>query len=378
MASPQSSPKELSPEDYVRIFKEGYDLGMPPHDFRVWDRYLFSKCSTDVQLSGLLRVFRTPIMKLGGTPEQNIRTVGQWCKEGTFAEKVKIAIPSTTLDLVDQNFLEENKAIFETRPLLLSEVQTLHQTAWFDQAKDCITSTSPIPTNPETIKTPQWREQERKEAYFAFGMIIWKIMPEPYWVMEDARLDVWYNLGFAIAHQPEQKKKLFERYQKQFSEIWGVSKTTFESFFVCLSNGTMFNRLKRNWDTNTMRTEFLNNLENFLIHKIVHQQNEKSVWRLHQWTYLCDEDDLKMKETKFWGVFEKARVDYALTQNDADLMYRKTFWAEVLQSLDNPLDLHLAIKDPGLHEYLKNWCAEHNKTNVILNRVYGKNPSLSL
>ncbi|KAI7971464.1 hypothetical protein EIK77_003520 [Talaromyces pinophilus] len=373
MASTQPSPTNLIPRDYIRIFKEGYDLSMPPHDFRVWDRYLFSKLPDAKETPRLLKLFTMVIKGLRGVPEQNIRTVGQWCEQGTFFDEAMNVIDSTTRDIVCQDFLEANKAIFKAKPLGLSEVQTILQTRWFEQAKACITFIDPFPTNPETVNT---LVQERKEAYFAFGVVVWRIMPEPDWVEEDACLDVWYNLGFAIAPQPEQRTMLFEGYQKQYSETCGASKTTFESFFRCFSNGSMFDQLGTGWDTTAMSRSFCGNLEIFLLNKKYHQQ-DASVWRLHHWTYISDKEVISMKGRKDWGVFEKARVDYALKQHDAEIMFRKDFWAEVLKSLEDPLDLHHAIKNPGLHEYLKKWCAEHNKPESIVDRIYCKNPILS-
>lgn len=364
MASTQTPPKELSPQDYVRIFKEANDLYMPPFDFRVWDRYLFSRCSDNVRISGLLRLFRTTIKYLQGSPEQNIQTVGQWCEEGTFFDKAKNVIDSTVCDLICLDFLGDYETILKAKPLGLSEVQDIHQTAWFEQAKDCVKPIKEIENN-----------QERREAYFAFGLIVWGIMPEPSWVMEDASFDVWYKLGFAVAHQPEQRRMLFEGYQKQYSETCGVSETTFESFFHCFSNRSMFDQLQTGWDTTAMTPWFRSNLEIFLLNK---EYSRQSVWRLHHWTFISNEViEEKMEKTKVWGVFDKARKDYALTQEgDINVLYRKKFWTEVLGSLIDPLELHYAMQGSRLNEFLKTWCADHRRSETEADKIYPKNPKL--
>lgn len=78
---------ELSAQEYVRIFKEAYNLRMPRYDLRVWDTCLFSKCTNIEQVHGLLMMFDWPILYLRGSIDGNIRIVGKWYREGTFVRR---------------------------------------------------------------------------------------------------------------------------------------------------------------------------------------------------------------------------------------------------------------------------------------------------
>jgi hypothetical protein len=142
MAFIQSSTKDLSLGEYVLRLGEAYELRMRPYDFRVWDRYLFSRCSEKVPVLGLFQLFEWPMIYLPGTSEECFEKVGQWCIQGTFIDGVKSIIvrlrdrhfdrERADLDLA---FIEKHQAIFKDGPMQLSAVGKKEQDVWCDQAK---------------------------------------------------------------------------------------------------------------------------------------------------------------------------------------------------------------------------------------------------
>src|SRR4051812_39205317 len=94
MASTQSSTQPLtddpSPKEYARLFKEAYNHHMPPYDFRVWDRYLFSRCTSQNQVLGLLSLYEWLLGKeIDIEKESDIQEIGKWCMMGKFTSQIK-------------------------------------------------------------------------------------------------------------------------------------------------------------------------------------------------------------------------------------------------------------------------------------------------
>lgn len=50
-------PADVKPEEYCETFREAYLHHMPRYDFRVWDRCLYSRCSTQDRLFGILKLY---------------------------------------------------------------------------------------------------------------------------------------------------------------------------------------------------------------------------------------------------------------------------------------------------------------------------------
>ena len=82
MVSGPNTIEELTPEKYAFMIDQAVGFETIPNDIRVWDRYLFSKCTTAVQAWRLVQIY--VMLKMVNV---DYVTVGQWCDQGDFVEK---------------------------------------------------------------------------------------------------------------------------------------------------------------------------------------------------------------------------------------------------------------------------------------------------
>ncbi|PCG98946.1 Hypothetical protein PENO1_036330 [Penicillium occitanis (nom. inval.)] len=199
--STQSPIEDLSSEEYARIFNEAFDHHMPPYDFRVWDRYLFSRCTTQEQFLGLLSLYE---WVRGYRHYFDSEEIAKWCMNGQLACRVKRIID--TADRTgsarkakikkDLNFLKSNYEILDLGPMNLSSVDDTHAEIWFMQAKACVK----LRSSWDEGKIHNEFMRKEQEAYFAFGVVVWGITPKPNWLLDDIRFDLWYKMGFGVVH----------------------------------------------------------------------------------------------------------------------------------------------------------------------------------
>lgn len=152
-SSTTTAVKELSPEEYFRILTEACKFRMPPCDFRVWDRYLFSRCTSKNQTFGLLRLYDWLLDKVARN-ELDSHKIGEWCVTGQFAGRVQRIIrramrsPSQVDSHLakddrmkeDLEFIRWNQEILDLGPTNISSVEDSHQMTWLRQAKNCATA----------------------------------------------------------------------------------------------------------------------------------------------------------------------------------------------------------------------------------------------
>jgi hypothetical protein len=304
-----STQPELDPEEYTRRFEEAFELRMPPYDFRVWNRYLFSRCSDSEEVLGLMNLFKW-LMKAGDY-STNANAIGQFCMNGrAFITAVKNIIEMTQGTYWDQEevardlaFIEKKGELFEAGPIPgLSEVNQEQKEKWLIQAKSCIVSKNPDTHPPIEIISREW--YAKQEAYFSFGVLAWNIQLEAKWGLQDPRLDVWYNLGFGIATQEKPAAELLSQYRKRFSS----ESVKFEYFLYYWYRHELAEQLQK--DLESEHFIFWGHLTKFYQSGFTKQQ--ESVFRLYQAVSLKDGDYLPLLKERNRGVFEQAIKSYQL------------------------------------------------------------------
>lgn len=355
MDSSQPSTPQLSPEQVK--FKEAYDLHMPPYDFKIWDKYLFSRCSSGEEVLGLFNLFRW--LMESSEYAYNAKAIDQFCAKGdAFIEAVKNIIDMAKDTWMnpeeirrDLAFIKEHQAKFSAGPMHLSAVGEKEQKAWRDQAKACILSKSRHSATPVEIYTPAWFTKQ--EAYFAFGVLAWKIRQDPGWGWEDSRLDVWWKLGFGIATQKGTEDELFNQYQKHFS----FERVKFEYFLYSWCRGELAKKLQDGLVSE--HSIFWDYLTRFYDKETTSE--EIIVFRLYQAVSLMDDDYARLMGRRSWGIFENARACYQLNgwpyeedrcEEKRKAITRKRVLYQVLKHIEDPIGLHKAMKSRKLRDFI--------------------------
>lgn len=338
-------------EDYKK-FEEAYYLDMPPYNFTVWDRYLFSRCSDEVPVLGLLRLFFYPMTFPEHIAIGSSEIIGQWCMQGTFTDEVKKIIEKIRDDHFDRDqveqdlaYIEEHQAIFKKGPMQLSAVGEKEQNQWFDQAKTCILSKDPNAPTPIQIHPPTWYTTQ--EAYFAFSVLAWEIRPDPRWGLEDPRLDVWYKLGFGVNTHEQAADFLFTYYGNRYS----FDSAEFKRFLYAWTSKTLGSYLP-------LEHCDLNEYGNFF--QQLFSPERLTVTRLYQALCLTDDTYSSLVRTGRWGPLEDARKFYRLDglpeettdSKEVTALTRKYVLCHVLRKISCPLDLHQAVKNGRLRDFI--------------------------
>lgn len=211
--------------------------------------------------------------------------------DGQFACRIKRIIStakrlgSVQHDRIKQDleFIELNHEALDLGQMNLSSVSDAHKKTWFMQAKACM-ELHPFLNGCSNYKDHMRQEQD---AYFAFGVVVWGIMPEPNWVLEDVRFDVWHKMGFGLVHFKHASESLFSQYQKRFARTCGIAAATFFYFHLRwnIARWRMWIDLKTDWECSKL---ILGSLEDFFLTKDA--SYEPSVYRLYQMMALSDQD----------------------------------------------------------------------------------------
>lgn len=90
----------------------------------------------------------------------------------------------------------------------LSSVDDTHKETWFMQAEACIKLLS------FWNKDDNYNEHMRKQqdAYLIFGVVVWGIMLEPNWGLDDMRCSLWYKMGLAAVPSKHGSNLLLSQY----------------------------------------------------------------------------------------------------------------------------------------------------------------------
>jgi hypothetical protein len=355
---PEQAPSQPLTDDpsvveCARVFKEAFNCHMPPHDFRVWDRYLFSRCTSENQVLGLVSLYDWT--RNLGKPYK-FDKVGKWCMDGQFARRIKRmiqtakrsgSVPQGRIDK-DLEFIKSNGEILDLGPMNLCSVDDTHKDTWLMQAKACVKfhSISWAYHDDDRMKCKE------QEAYFAFGVVVWGITPEPNWVLDNVRLDVWHKMGFGVVHFKHASGLLLSRYQKRFARTCGIAATHFHYFDLNwnIIRWRMWIDLKTDSECSKL---ILKSLEDFFL--IKDASYEPSVYRLYQMMALSDQDyRLAKMHVK---VFGSAIMDYWLIgeseNEETDSIAQKNIYNRVMEHIDDPMDLDYALKEFELPEFVQ-------------------------
>lgn len=136
VASDADKIEGLTPEEHAFILGEAVRLETIRNDIRVWDRCLFSKCTTDLQAWCLMRIYD----KLNLVNVDYV-TVGKWCDQGNFLYKALGKLRESPSSILDQMLepIEENGNAF-SGPIQRGNVPydtSAIQAKWFMQARGC-------------------------------------------------------------------------------------------------------------------------------------------------------------------------------------------------------------------------------------------------
>ena len=353
--STHSPIEDLSFKEYADIFEEAYAHHMPPYDFRVWDRYLFSRCTTQEQFLGLLSLYE---WVQGYRHYFDSEEIAKWCMNGQLACRVKRIID--TADRTgsagkakikkDLEFLKSNYEILDLGPMNLSSVDDTHAETWFMQAKGCVK----LRSSWDERRYHNEIKRKEQEAYFAFGVVVWGITPKPNWLLDDIRFDLWYKMGFGVVHFKGVSEKLFSRYQRICAKTRGIGAMGFFDFHLRWNIGKVFwCDFEKDWECSK---PILKSLEDFLW--IRRENREPSVYRLYHLMALSDQEYhhlIAAVDEK--TVFDEAMVNYWLTRKsenkEADSIARKNIYSRVMEHIDDPDDLVYALKHYELPEFVQ-------------------------
>ncbi|KAE8549809.1 hypothetical protein EYB25_008333 [Talaromyces marneffei] len=346
---------DISSKEYSYLFNEAHNYHMPPYDFRVWDRYLFSRCTSRTQILGLWRLYEWPLRLSRG--RVGIDDIGKWCMDGKFTYRVKKLINNERMTCNpdykrinrDLSFIQENQEILDLGPMNISRPDDAHKELWLKQAKGCIMSRK-IPKSE--------REWLFQEGYFALGVIVWGIMPEPNWVLEDIRFDLWYHLGYGATHFLGAEQLLLSRYQKVLSKAFGISSVTFSRFVVMWNTKItlMYYTLSKDWEC---PRNILSNLEYFFVTRkpgatSYGDDPEESVCRLYHLMSLSDQDYHRLVK-KDMEKFRQAEGFFCLIRDfeneETDPIARKNIYIQIMKHIKCPGDLHRAFERDELREF---------------------------
>ncbi|KAF5015502.1 hypothetical protein F66182_13151, partial [Fusarium sp. NRRL 66182] len=258
MANANTKPSDLSPEQYPEIFLEAQYLRMIPYDYRVWDRYLYSKCPEPDDAVLLLGV-HVWLMKLKFTAG----IIGEWCENGEFVENARKYIRESNYVYGNRSkiegFLEQRGAVLTTPLSSDTTLGTQSTDQWLAQGRACVKSGRPSEkhSNPRVMAQMDDDWIKKRNAYFTFGVIVWGALPSPLWVLENINLDTYFDMGFPVAHNSYLNDELTLRYINAFrgSIIKGVSQYPFENFYKFWSSETLHPRFEQWKETEPVFTE---------------------------------------------------------------------------------------------------------------------------
>lgn len=354
MASTNTTLKALSDQQYRDMFLEAQRLKMIPYDFRVWNRYLYSKFQ-NANDALILRNIYVLLWKL----RISVDTVGKWCAEGNFATNAHASVKRSENTHGDSThllkFLEDNHDALSEREDHGSAYNQIKPNAWLDQAKLCVKHGEPKEKdNDPSVKMKKEADWVKKRnSYFSFGVVVWGYVRDPSWVLENINLDTWYDLGFCVAHTNYMQDNFKNLYWNPYRKDLGIASCSFEVFFDDQIKG----RLPPVFEdeiTQKARPVLTRNLRNFFEKKAKGQEQE-SVWRLH---HLVTIDSRKYGPqlvdagSSVKGIFEKAWTDYELVGETNEPEYKKEqrrgLYIEMVQKCEDPLDLHAAMEQHGI------------------------------
>uniref|UniRef100_A0A093VUH4 Uncharacterized protein n=1 Tax=Talaromyces marneffei PM1 TaxID=1077442 RepID=A0A093VUH4_TALMA len=222
---------------------------MLPIDIRVWDAFLFSTFTDANGAPTLVRIYIGLIMQ-GHTATDILK----WCKEGTLVNHaVEILTPWVATqngELVrkDLLFLVENSAALTDWNQRLSSFDgSTARGRWTTQAMWCVMAGKP--PGRDANADIEWLK--RRNALFAWGVAIWRIPPDPIWVVYDPNLDVYHDLGYVVATTPAWAGSLRNEYHARFGyDKMGIPRAdNFEEFYGIWQTQSFLRYFNPNWAT---------------------------------------------------------------------------------------------------------------------------------
>lgn len=216
---------------------------------------------------------------------------------------------------------------------------------WLAQGRACVQSGKPSERdqdpNVKARLNAEWIK--KRNAYFAFGVIVWGTQPDPTWVLDDINLDTYYDLGYPLANTSYLKSELWLRYITIYrGSATGVAQLSFEDFYTPWKSGTLPD-LFRLWGV--VEPAFIGNLETFFKQKANGQEPE-SIWRLsHLLAMGIDRysPGLMAQEGIIKRLFGKAWEEYTLQQGNESMERiterRLQYW-KCLHHCVDPMELH--------------------------------------
>lgn len=102
-------------------------------------------------------------------------------------------------------------------------------------------------SNAQMQKEADWIKT--RNAYFAFGVVVWGYIPDASWVLENINLDTWYDLGFCVAHTNYMQSTLKATYENSYRKDMGIASRSFKYFFDDQTNA----RLPQKFDEEKIR-----------------------------------------------------------------------------------------------------------------------------
>lgn len=363
MANANTKPSDLSPEQYSTIFREAQHFKMIPYEYRVWDRYLYSKCPWPDD-AVILRDVHVWLMRLKHTPI----TIGEWCVKGKFVENAHNYIKNSNNKYGDSGnilrFLEQHEAVLATP---LSSNTTLGNQStelWLAQGRACVKAGKPNENQSDPDVNAKWIK--KRNAYFVFGVIVWGALPDPVWVLEDINLDTYFDMGFPVAHNIYLNDQLSYKYMDAFRGgfIKGATQQSFEHFYTFWCSGALHPRFEQWEETESV---FIENLRTFWRQKANGQEPE-SIWRLSHLLSMGSENYSQEKIDKdviIKRLFGTAWTDYRLHQigdSNKDIKERRTQYWQCLRFCENPMELHRRMQ-AGDWEGVRAFAREADEAN---------------
>ncbi|GAM38918.1 hypothetical protein TCE0_034f10040 [Talaromyces pinophilus] len=345
MANTDTGRSVLSAEQYHNMFLEAQHLKMIPYDFRVWDRYLYSKCLRPYQ-AVLLRDVHVWLLKMEITPS----TIGQWCVSGKFEKNAHEFIKNSNNKYGDSSkileFLEKNAEVLGKSLSRDSAGDQRSVNNWLAQGRACVRSGKPSERDQDPNVKAQLNAEwiKKRNAYFAFGVIVWGAVPDPIWVLDDINLDTYYDLGYPIANTSYLQNELWFRYMTVYKDTTkGVAQHSFKDFYTSWKSGTLPD-LFLLWGK--AEPEFIRNLGTFFKQKANGQEPE-SIWRLSHLLYMGIEyykPEAIVREGIVQQLFGKVWAEYRLEQGRPESIERiherrKQYW-KCLHHCVDPMELH--------------------------------------
>lgn len=73
---------------------------------------------------------------------------------------------------------------------------------WLAQGRACVQPGIPREREQDPNVKAQLNAEwiKKRNAYFAFGVIVCGVVPDPIWVLHDINLDTYYDLGYPLAN----------------------------------------------------------------------------------------------------------------------------------------------------------------------------------